>query len=333
MGVVTSREQVIASTVTGRLKSVPVRLLENVVKGQTVAVLQDVHLRSRLDTERAVIRHLQSELVAARERLSMEAGIRRNDHLITSRRFLVDLEQARLRILELKAILEPDRIKLRELELETRAARGLLDEGIISPLDLERTLENQNRLAGKIKENERLLAQAELVSTQSQQRSDDFLRSHPQEDTAAPDNQLDVIRKAVEVAEKRGLELETQLAGLVLSAPFDGIVIRLDLQAGEAVLRGKVIMTIMETSPREILAFQTAGTGVRTEPGTPVTLIKYTDPARIGLSRVIRQASAHLEVPERLRAIPNRAQWGRPFLVEVPPGLELEPGELVGIRP
>jgi len=37
-------------------------------------------------------------------------------------------------------------------------------------------------------------------------------------------------------------------------------------------------------------------------------------------------------MPERLWVNPNIPEWGRPILIKIPPGLELVPGELVGVR-
>jgi hypothetical protein len=37
-------------------------------------------------------------------------------------------------------------------------------------------------------------------------------------------------------------------------------------------------------------------------------------------------------MPQRLWRNPNIPQWGRPVLIDIPPGLSLVPGEVVGIR-
>jgi hypothetical protein len=37
-------------------------------------------------------------------------------------------------------------------------------------------------------------------------------------------------------------------------------------------------------------------------------------------------------MPERLWRNPNLPQYGLPVLIKIPPGMELVPGELVGVR-
>jgi len=64
----------------------------------------------------------------------------------------------------------------------------------------------------------------------------------------------------------------------------------------------------------------------------PVELIKTQMPAQ-PVSSKIRTIGPTIELmPQRLWRNPNVPQWGLPVLVEIPPGLKLVPGEVVGIR-
>jgi hypothetical protein len=64
----------------------------------------------------------------------------------------------------------------------------------------------------------------------------------------------------------------------------------------------------------------------------PVELIKITDSARIVRSQVAQLGTNIELMPEQLWRNPNAPQWGRPVLITVPPGFDLVPGEIVGIR-
>ncbi len=63
-----------------------------------------------------------------------------------------------------------------------------------------------------------------------------------------------------------------------------------------------------------------------------VELVRNSDPPQIARSHVIHLGPAIEQLPNRLWRNPNVPQWGRPFLVEIPEGMDLIPGELVGIR-
>jgi len=333
MGIVSSREYTLSATTTGRLKSVAVGVFERVAEGQILAVIDDAPLRARIAMAGAEIKRLEHELAAARDEVVREEVSIKDDQSNTLRRLAVDEEEARLRALEIRTVLEPDRIRLRELELETKAARALSDQDLISRLKFSGILEKQNAQTQKILENELLLSQAEQTERKARDRYQVYLNANRQDRASLQviDTRLAVIRGAIDVQDRRIEELERQLDGLILTAPFSAIVTLIDLDAGEAVMPGRQIMTLVESQPREIVAYQSPDLTIP-EPGTLVEVVKYSQPLGMGRCRVIRSESALVEVPLRLRRIRNLAQWGQPFLVEILPEMKLKPGEIVGIR-
>ncbi|MHC4483362.1 MAG: hypothetical protein ACYSW4_07410, partial [Planctomycetota bacterium] len=57
-----------------------------------------------------------------------------------------------------------------------------------------------------------------------------------------------------------------------------------------------------------------------------------TEPAQVAASQVV-YLGANIELmPQQLWQNPNIPEWGRPVLIKIPPGPELVPGEVVGIR-
>ena len=63
-----------------------------------------------------------------------------------------------------------------------------------------------------------------------------------------------------------------------------------------------------------------------------VELVKKSEPVKTVKSQVAYVGPAVELVPQRLWRNQTIPQWGRPILIRVPPGLQLIPGELVGVR-
>jgi hypothetical protein len=66
--------------------------------------------------------------------------------------------------------------------------------------------------------------------------------------------------------------------------------------------------------------------------GMPVELVKSRSPAQIARSKIADIGPTIELMPQRLWRSPMIPQWGMPVLIGIPPGLELIPGEVVGIR-
>ena len=357
LGIAQGQVRQIAATCTGRLKSVPVRLFQEVRKGDIVAIIDTVpdneHPEVELVTISAEIHRLQAELVHTQESLLAEAANLETDRIAAHRRFFVDVENARLGVLELKTLLETDRIMLEDLELNAKifASQSILDQNDTAYDDTlyyerQRTKVEYNALAKKIEANQRLLEQAESDLKQAQQRRDEFAQrqlQHPPVDSA-----LEVIRRAIKVQEQQVEVLLARRVPLVLKAPIDGVVgqilrrpvrrtgegvVRQMLRrAGEAVLSGETILTISAIRPTEIISYARGEQIGQIREGMTVQLVKNTEPAQIASSQITYLGPIMEVMPQRLWKIPNIPEWGRPMLIAIPPGLKLMPGELVGIK-
>ncbi len=334
LGIAQSQMHQVAATCTGRLKSLPVELFGKVNKGDTVAVIDTVLDNENLQEELAVvlaeIQHLMAGLIPTQDNLLTEASQRTTDKITAQRRFDVDIENARLRILELKALLETDRIMLEDLALEVKIVQGLLNQDAIAPYELQKAEAQYNALAKKIEENEHLLAQAEQDFEQTRERSDEF--ASRQEQRPSVDSALNVIHKAIKVQEQRMEQLLARRKVLVLKSPLDGMVSLIQSGLGDAVLPGVPILTITEVKPRDIVAYIRQDQSGRISERMAVELIKNSEPAQIAGSQVTYLGPTVELMPQRLWQNPNIAQWGRPILIKIPPGLKLVPGETVGIR-
>jgi len=356
LGMAQGQVRQIAATCTGRLKSVPVELFQEVKKGDVVAVIDTVldneHLGAELATVSAEIQHLQAELVHTQETLLAEAANLETDRIAAQRRFSVDVENARLRVLELKATIETDRMLYMRLNNLNSDNKIFILQNISDPNAqydlhrLQRTVAEDDVLAKNIEENKRLLVQAEEDLAQAVQRRDEFAQQQPQPPSVG--SALDVIHKSIVVQERLIEQILVRREPVVLRSPMDGMVIQLHGRARDVVLRrpgefvlrrsdevvlvGDPILSVAEVKPREIIAYASQQQLGRVREGMVVELVKSTEPAQIANSQVAYLGPTLERMPECLWQIPNTPQWGHPMMIEIPPGLRLKPGEIVGIK-
>ena len=344
VGIAQSQVRQIATDCPARLVDVPVRLYDKVTQGQTLAVINTVLdnerprglLQAQLATVLAEIEHLTAQLVPTEDTLTAERTDRQTTRIVDARRFSVDVENARLEILRLKALIESDRITLNDLSLEVKISQELVKQEAVAPYDLQKTKAQYDAVAAKVKENEQLLTQANAALDQAVKRRDEYFQSEPH--NLSIESALDVIRKAILVQERRMDEVLYQIESLdsrqamELKAPLDGVVSQILHRSSEAVLEGDPILVITETRPSEIIAYAGEDQVNKIHEGMEVDLIKSSEPARIAHSRVTYVGPDVEQMPARLWRNPNLPQWGRPFLIEVPPGMELVTGEVVGVR-
>jgi len=356
LGIAQGQVRQIAATCTGRLKSVHVQLFQEVRKGDTVAVIDTVLDNENLEAEMAPIsaqiQQLQAELAATQAQLAAEAVNQQSNMIEAKRRFEVDVENTRLRVLELKAMIETDRMLYMQLANLNSDNKIFILQNISDPNAqynlnrLQRTVAEDYVLAKKVEENKRLLVQAEEDLAQAVQRRDEFAQQQPQ--LPAADSALDVIRKSIAVQERLIEQILVRREPVVLESPIDGVVVQLHGRArdvvlrrpgefvfrreGEVVLAGDSILSIAGLKPTEIIAYASGEQLDMVREGMAVELAKNTRPAQIAQSQITYLAPTLERMPEWLWQTPNIPQWGHPMRIEIPPGLILTPGELVGIR-
>ena len=268
------------------------------------------------------------------------------------RTFDIDIEKARIQILSLRSQIASDRIVLEDLAMEAKIVRDLVEQKAIAPYEQEKAQVQYNALAKKIEENENLLEQAKSDLPQAQQRRDEYAKNHPFNPSV--NDALEVIRKQIAVQERLMSGVLAQLEALKaresleLKAPIDGVVIPVQQQAnetlmsragekimgrpGEVVTAGESILAIAEAKPNEIITYIGDILLGQVEENMPVEIIKNREPPQIARSQITQIGPTMELVPERMWLNPNIPQWGCPVLIEIPEGLELTPGEMIGIR-
>lgn len=343
-----------------KLKTVPVILFEEVKKGQTVAIVNTVldneqpriELQTQLDAILAEIEHLSAQLVPTQETLLAEKSDRVITHRARMRTFDIDIENARIKILSLRSQIASDQILLEDLASEVKTTRDLVEQKAIAPIEQEKAQIQYNSLAKKIEENEKLLDQSKSDLEQAQQRRDEYAKNNPFNPSV--DDALEVIRKQIAVQDRLMKGVLAQLdalrarESLEVKATIDGVIIPIQRRAneasmlrpgeniigrpGEVVAAGQPILAIAKAKPSEIVAYIGEGLLGQLKENMPVEIIKERIPPQIARSQITQIGPTMELMPERMWLNPNIPQWGRPVLIEIPNGLELIPGEMIGIR-
>lgn len=363
VGIARGQVRQVAATCTGRILKIPedVVLFRPVKKDQTLVILdtvadneqvEEAKLRAELAAAGAEVEYLSAQLIPTQQQLQVETARLQDNRQDNWRRFEVDVDSAQLRILDLQATLASDRVTLDDLAMQVKIGRKLLEEGAIVPYEWERIKTQHESIARKIQENERLLEQAKVALRQAQARRDAFRRQElpvPSEDAA-----LEAIHKQIQVQEKVMSGLLDQLAAwksrreVKLTSPIDGIVIPIHGQRndtalqrpgeevvrspGEVVRAGDPILAVAEAEPTEVVAYVTEEQLRHLKDQMEVELVKTSLPSQVASSKIVEIGPTVELIPQRLWRNPNIPQWGLPVLVEIPPGLKLVPGEVVGIR-
>lgn len=331
IGVAYSKTWQLSAETTGRIKTLNIELFGRVTKDQVIASLDSELIEARLNTINAEIAKLTAELKAAKDQLEVDAQDRDNDLMLERRRFAANVESARLAILELKAVIEPDRILLKDYEAEIKIEKELhLNGATASTYNIEKAQAQYDTLYRKIEKNEELLAQAELNAEQAIKRRDELFNT--QSVNLSPDIALDAISKSIDVQQQLMEELIVQSAALTLKAPADGIVTVIFQRPGEVVTPGLSILTISQEKPTEVIAYASDSMHNSLKQYQKVQIVKNGATPQIAFSQITQIGPAIDVLPERLSIRQDIMQWGRPFMVSIPPNMTLAPGEKVGIR-
>jgi len=361
VGIAQGEVRQVAVSSAGRIKEVRVELFEPVQAGQTLAVVDTIldneqtlksQLEAQLATATAEIQHLVAQLVPTQDLMEADAANLEMNRVGDLRRFSVDVDNARLRILELQAAIAADRILVHDLAMEVKILDKLVADEALAPYELEKVKVQHDSLAAKIADNEALLAQARVTLDEARKRWEEFL----QQEVARPsvDHALEVIRKEIEVQEEVMKGLLKQLKALEsrgaveLTAPIDGVIIPLYVQANEALQRrpgehvmrragevvtaGEPILAVAEKEPGEIVAYASEQQIGALKGQMKVQLVKATTPAQLAQSNIVSIGPTIELMPQRLWRNPTIPQWGRAVVIGVPQGLSVIPGEIVGIR-
>ncbi|MBN2136963.1 MAG: efflux RND transporter periplasmic adaptor subunit [Sedimentisphaerales bacterium] len=344
LGVAQGPVHQIAATCDGRLVNVSVELFDEVKKGDVLAVLNSVAdnenpqelIQAQTATILAEMDRLRAEWEATKEQVSGAAAGAVTDIVARRRNFAIDVEDKRFKVQELETEIRADELMLSSLELDSKifVLGGRLDTNDVALYELKKLRAEHEAAKERIEDNKSLLELARLDLKQAETRQEEFAKqeSHP----IPMDAGAVLVKKAIEVQNKRMAELQVQLAALSpveLRAPFDGVVSVVLRNQGEAVLAGEPILTVSKKTPDNIVAYATEEQAGRVREDMKVQLInRNSRPNVLVDSKVVFVGPTVEQMPARMWRNPNMPQWGRPILIAIPSGFKVVPGAMVGIK-
>lgn len=340
VGIADAEVHDVGTNTRARLISVSVQLFKKVNKGDPVAVVNTVPDDERLDAEIAVIQaeinHLDAQLTELRKNYEALVFNQQAEWWAERRAFTADVVAAKTRIVDTNEVFENDQATLKEMQqgIEIFTIENAADLGTdIALYNQLKTMEaNRDRQMEKIEREKGRLAKYQKELKDAEIREEKYITYYPRTG-ADPNEAKRVIYLAKEALERQMNELEERRRELVLTAPCDGFVSSIDNQVGEiGILPDFPVLSITEERPSSIIAYVGENLVGHFAPNKQVEIIKGSEPKQIGRSEITYIGPRVEQLPVRLWQDPAIPRWGRLMQIEIPLGMELIPGEMVGIR-
>lgn len=294
----------VISTVSGHLVELPVGRFQKVERDMIVARLHS------LDPEqlRASLLALEMDLKVTRARLALD-----------ERRNTLDYEQLRLDHLSGRVALAVARARLQQAESERQRVRLLHEEKVVSDSELELAVRDYEALQAEVTEQTHLVAALAQSLARLQPATAD-----------PPDSPANLIRAAIEAQEKRLLLLEGPVS---LRSPAEGVISSIHHWPGENVLAGEPIVTLSPLRSERIVGYVRQPLRIVPKAGDRVRVRTRGPTRQVGESQVVDVGTGMQPISPTLqpRGFVNVEERGLPFLVSIPDGMDVYPGELVDV--
>ena len=327
-GLVDAARGTVSAPIDGRISACLVGLHQAVEAGQILARLDDRDVRLRLEQATYELERLRADMAREAADLDQQARAAAAEHGLEAgveqRRLVSAAETAQLAALAVRTQLEEARIRVQGAAVEAERLGGLVAQGMVGEPDLVRVRTERDALQKRISELEQLHAEHRARFDTAQQRVAEF--APPGVAGLPVDTALAPMRwrlKAQEASLER-LALDAQL--LDLKAPIRGNIATLTTQAGEWTASGRALMTIVDPTPRRIVAYATAPIRGQLAASQAVQ-VQRRDASLLGPSVIQSISPGVVRVPERLWLDPQREEWAYE-VVAAATGSEL-PGEQV----
>lgn len=325
-GLVDTKDCTLIAPVDGRIVTVAVQLHQPVEADAVIARFDDRDVRLRLAQANFELERLRADMAKAQMDLEREARTTASEQTmaaaIEQRRLISAVETAQLAALSTRTELEETRIRLQGAAVETERLSALAKQQMIAEPDLVRVRTNRDALQKRIEELTALYDEQRVVIATSKQRLDEF----------APGRTGDLpVDTALAPLRWRMKEQETQLERIALDAqaldvraPMRGHVGSVQIAPGEWIRAGRTLVTIVDPTPRRIVAY--VPDALRPRFSTSTTLqVRRADSSLLGASPILSISPTVVKLPPRLWRDPQREEWGYEVVLAAT-GAEL-PGE------
>lgn len=112
---------------------------------------------------------------------------------------------------------------------------------------------------------------------------------------------------------------EEKLKKLELTSPSDALVGNVNIKRGEYVQSFKTMMTLYEPNPTTVVGFAHERMIVNVKVGDEFRIVSMRDPSLECKGKVTGLGSRIVEIPERMRKIPEMKTYGREVIIAIPP--------------
>jgi multidrug resistance efflux pump len=229
-----------------------------------------------------------------------------------------NIEDMRMRWLESRVNLATLKVTFENSRRDLERANRLFPEKIISEAELDSVRAVHDALQAEIRER--------TVLVDGLQKTHERLEAAGRRDRG---DSLEVLNRSLAAQEKQLAQGRT----VSLRAPMDGVVRAVYHRLGEQVDSGTPIITIASHRSETIVGFVRQPLNLSPRPGMAVE-IRTRGPKRQIASSNIRSVGSDLEQvasPLRLRGFDSSVERGLAFYVDLPPSLEVHPGEVVDL--
>lgn len=288
----------------GVITEILVDRFQPVTNGQPLAILETIDAGSA-SSELDILR---TDLEVMRSRMSLDEE--RNDQ---------NIEDLRIRWLEARVSLATVKVSLENSRRDLGRVDRLFRDKVIPEAEFDAVRTVNDALEAEVRERNVLVAGLEktLVRLESEGKRD-------------RGDSLEVLNRSLRAHEKR-LE-ETRL--VTIRSPLDGIVKSISFRRGQHVDTGAVFASVTAHRSELIVGYVRQPLTLRPEPGMPVE-IRTRGPRRQFATSTVRSVGSDLDQvnsPLRLRGVDNSVvERGLAFFVDLPPALDVHPGELVDL--
>jgi multidrug resistance efflux pump len=306
-GEVESNTVEVISTMPGLLAELDVDRFSRVAKGQVIGRMFPT------DPE-----HLKASIAA----LEMDLRVLRARMTLDEQRNELDYERLRLDNLTRRAELAAVRANLQQSRNELDRITKLHAEKIASDMQLDIAVRDHERWSAELRDKTELVAQVE-------QSLDRFVPANAS--ATNPHPRAEIISAALEAQENKLALLEGPIE---LRAPVDGTISFIGHRPGERVMAGNPVVTISPIHSERIVGYVRQPVRFTPRVGDVVRVRTRGSQRQVGLAQVLRVGSDMqlITSPLSIRSFATLEDRGLPFLINVPAGMEVIPGELVDLQ-
>ncbi len=300
LGIADAREVVISHSESVEIRNIFVSEGSLVSSGENLLELINVDLSLRLNQVFHELSRIEAQ--SATDKKEISARIVR---LIAERDSAVNAIDLKIEQLS------------RQFEFNRKLTGGLKS---ISGKDVEKTLHKDNPF---------------LIQIEGLKKERDFVLRGKNVEIAMLRNILsedkDPLRIQAEKLENELNVIQDAAKNLEIISPLDGLIGSVFFKIGEKVPPFAPIMTVHTRNPQLIKGFVPESYRSNVTIGSPVIIVSSFNPEKTMKGRVAATGSRIVEVPERLRPLPNVPLWGTEVMIAINEDNDFVLGEKVMI--